>query len=173
MMTFAKGVTSAYLPLGGIMVREKIAATFDSRALPCGHTYSGHPMCVAAGLATVRAYKEEKVFERAAQMEGWLRSGLANIAEKHRTVGEARGVGAFFALELVKDRASKDPLVPWHGDGPGVMKNLYGELRKRGIYTFGKFNCVMVAPPLTAKKEEVDEGLHGLDEALTAFEATL
>lgn len=177
MMTFAKGVTSAYLPLGGIMVREKIASTFDTRALPSGHTYSGHPMCVAAGLATVRAYKEEKIFERGPQIEGWLRAGLANIAEKHRTVGEVRGVGAFFALEMVKDRSAgdkgKEPLVPWHGDGPGVMKTLYMELRKRGIYTFGKFNCVMVAPPLTAKQEEVEEGLKALDESLTAFEASL
>ncbi|HVH47050.1 MAG TPA: aminotransferase class III-fold pyridoxal phosphate-dependent enzyme, partial [Labilithrix sp.] len=173
MLTFAKGVTSAYLPLGGIMVREKIASAFDTRALPCGHTYSGHPMCVAAGLATVRTYKEERIFERGMKIEGWLRSGLAKTAEKCRTVGEVRGVGAFFALELVKDRTTKEPLVPWHGDGPGVMKNLYAELRKRGVYTFGKFNCVMVAPPLTSTKEEVDEGLSALDEALLAFEATL
>ncbi|HVJ88722.1 MAG TPA: aminotransferase class III-fold pyridoxal phosphate-dependent enzyme, partial [Labilithrix sp.] len=96
-----------------------------------------------------------------------------NLAEKHRTIGEVRGVGAFFALELVKDRASKEPLVPWHGDGPGVMKNLFVELRKRGVYTFGKFNCVMVAPPLTVKKEEIAEGLQALDDALTAFESTL
>jgi taurine---2-oxoglutarate transaminase len=173
MMTFAKGVTSAYVPLGGVMVREKIAETFDTRALPSGHTYSGHPLSVATGLATVRVYKEEKIFERGAQIEGWLRAGLGLLAEKHRVIGEVRGVGAFFALELVKDRASKEALVPWHGDGPGVMKNLYAELRKRGVSTFGKFNCVMIAPPLTAKKEEVDEGLSALDDALKAFEATL
>lgn len=173
MITFAKGVTSAYTPLGGVLVREKIASTFDKRPLPSGHTYSGHPLCVATGLAAVRAYKEEKIEGRVAQIEGWLRGGLANIAEKHRIVGEARGVGAFFVLELVKDRSSKEALVPWHGDGPGIMKNLFAELRKRGVYTFGKFNCVMVAPPLTAKKEEVEEGLAALDDALTAFEATL
>ena len=173
MITFAKGVTSAYLPLGGVMIRERLASTFDARALPSGHTYSGHPMCVAAGLATVRAYREDQVFERAAEIEGWLRAGLAAIAEKHRTVGEARGVGAFFALELVRDRRTKEPLVPWHGAGPGVMKNLYAELRKRGVYTFGKFNIVMVAPPLTVTKEELEAGLAALDEALGAFEATL
>jgi taurine--2-oxoglutarate transaminase len=173
MITFAKGVTSAYVPLGGVMVREKIAGAFDQRALPSGHTYSGHPMAVATGLATVRAYKEDKVFERVAGLEETLRSGLALIAEKHRTVGEARGIGAFFALELVKDRSSKEPLVPWHGDGPGVMKTLYAELRKRGVYTFGKFNCVMVAPPLTAQKDEVLAGLAALDDAMTAFESSL
>jgi taurine---2-oxoglutarate transaminase len=173
MITFAKGVTSAYVPLGGVLVRERLATTFDTRALPCGHTYSGHPMGVATGLATLAAYREENLFERGKEIEGWLRSGLAAIAEKHRIVGEARGVGAFFALELVKDRASKEPLVPWHGDGPGVMKNLYGELRKRGVSTFGKFNCVMVAPPLTISKSDLDAGLSALDEAIGAFSATL
>jgi taurine--2-oxoglutarate transaminase len=173
MITFAKGVTSAYVPLGGVMIRESLAKTFDARALPSGHTYSGHPMCVAAGLAAVRAYREEKLFERGKEIEGWLRAGLAAIAEKHRTVGEARGVGAFFALELVSDKKTKEPLVPWHGAGPGVMKTLYGELRKRGVYSFGKFNVCMVAPPLTVTKAELDEGLAALDESLTAFEATL
>lgn len=173
MITFAKGVTSAYIPLGGIMVREKLAGTWDQKAIPSGHTYSGHPMCVAAGLATVRAYKEENLFARANEIEGWLRSGLANLAEKHRVVGDARGVGAFFALELVKDKKTKEPLVAWQGDGPGVMKTFYAELRKRGVITFGKFNCTMVAPPLTVTKAEVDEGMTALDGALTALEATL
>jgi taurine--2-oxoglutarate transaminase len=173
MITFAKGVTSAYIPLGGIMIREKLAGTWDQKAIPSGHTYSGHPMCVAAGLAAVRAYKEENLFTRANEIEGWLKSGLANLAEKHRTVGDARGVGAFFALELVKDKKTKEPLVPWQGDGPGVMKTFYMELRKRGVITFGKFNCAMVAPPLTVTKAEVDEGMSALDGALTALEAAL
>jgi len=173
MLTFAKGVTSAYVPLGGVMMRERLASTFDTKALPCGHTYSGHPMCVSTGLAVVRAYREEGLYTRGTEIETWLREGLGRIAEKHRTVGEVRGVGAFFALELVKDRAGREPLVPWHGEGPGVMKSLFAELRKRGVYTFGKYNCVMVAPPLTVKKAELDEGLAALDEALGAFEAAL
>jgi hypothetical protein len=157
----------------GIMIREKFAGTWDKKALPSGHTYSGHPMCVAAGLATVRAYREENLFERAKELESMIAPALAAIAKKHAIVGDARGVGAFFALELVKDRTTKEPLVPWHGDGPGVMKNFYGELRKRGVITFGKFNCVMVAPPLTTTKAELDEALSAVDDALTAFEATL
>lgn len=173
-ITFAKGVTSAYAPLGGVMLREELAATFDTRPLPCGHTYAGHPLSMAAGLAAVRAYEEEKIFERVPELEGWLREGLAGLAERHPVIGEARGAGAFFALELVKDRASKEPLVPWQGEGGlGVMKNLYAELRKRGVYTFGRYNCVIIAPPLTASKAEVDEGLRALGESLTAFEAIL
>ena len=173
MIAFAKGVTSAYIPLGGIMIREKLAGTWDQKAIPSGHTYSGHPMCVAAGLAAVRAYKEENLFGRANEIEGWLKAGLAALSEKHRTIGDARGVGAFFALELVKDRKTKEPLVAWHGEGPGIMKTFYAELRKRGVITFGKFNCTMVAPPLTVTKAEVDEGMAALDGALTALEATL
>lgn len=172
-MTFAKGVTSAYLPLGGLMMRESLAKTFDARALPSGHTYSGHPMCVAAGLAAVRAYKEENLFERGREIEGWIRAGLEPIVKKYDIVGDARGVGAFFALELVKSKATKEPLVPWHGEGPGVMKTLYMELRKRGIYTFGKFNCTMVAPPLTVKKEDLDKALVALDESIGVLQASL
>ncbi len=173
MITFAKGVTSAYVPLGGILLRERLAKTFDTRPLPSGHTYSGHPIGVAAGLATVRAYREENLFARGLELEKWLRAGLEGLAAKHRTIGEVRGLGAFFALELVADRSGREPLVPWHGDGPGVMKTLYVELRKRGVYTFGRFNVVMVAPPLTTEKGELDDALGALDGALSVLEASL
>src|SRR5262249_29304663 len=151
----------------------KLATAFDAKALPSGHTYSGHPMCVAAGLAAVKAYQEEGLFERGKVMEGWLRSGLAAIAEKRGIVGDVRGVGAFLAVEVVKDRTRKDRLVPWHGDGPGVMKTFYAELRKRGVYTFGKFNVAMIAPPLTTTREELEEGLAAVNEALGVLEAQL
>lgn len=173
-ITFAKGVTSAYVPLGGVMLRETLAKTFDTRPLPSGHTYSGHPMGVAAGLATVRAYREEGLFERAREIEGWLQEGLRPLVAKYEIVGEVRGVGAFFAVEFVKNKASKEPLVEWHGAGGlGVMKNLYGELRKRGVYTFGKFNCTMVAPPLTTSKAELDKALVALDESIGALQASV
>lgn len=173
LITFAKGVTSAYIPLGGVMVRESLAKTFDTRPLPCGHTYAGHPMGVAAGVATIRTYKEEKIFERAREMESWLREGLARIAECHRTVGEVRGLGAFWGIEFVKDKKTREPLVAWHGDGLGVMATLYGELRKRGVYTFGKYNVTMVTPPLTMTKSELDEGLAALDASIGVLESKL
>lgn len=174
LITFAKGVTSAYVPLGGLMMRESLAKTFDARALPSGHTYSGHPMGVAAGLAAVRAYREEGLFERGREIEGWLQEGLRPLVDKYEIVGEVRGVGAFFAVEFVKSKASREPLVEWHGAGGlGVMKNLYGELRKRGVYTFGKFNCTMVAPPLTTSRAELDKALVALDESIGALQASL
>lgn len=174
MMTFAKGVSSAYVPLGGLMVRESLAKTFDTKALPSGHTYSGHPMCVAAGLAAVRAYKEEGLFERGREIETWIKDGLAPIVEKYDIVGEARGIGAFFALEFVKSKKGKEPLVAWHGEGGlGVMKTLYAELRKRAVYTFGKFNCTMVAPPLNVAKADLDRALVALDESIGELQKAL
>jgi taurine--2-oxoglutarate transaminase len=174
MITFAKGVSSAYIPLGGIIMKESLAKTFDDRPLPSGHTYAGHPLTIAAGLAAVRAYREDKIFEGVPALGGWIREGLAAIAKKHAIVGDVRGIGAFYAVEFVKDRTTKEPLVPWHGKGGlGVMKNLYADLRKRGVYTFGKFNICMVAPPLNAKKAELDEALAALDAGIGAFAASL
>jgi len=172
-ITFAKGVTSAYIPLGGVMVRESLARTFDTRPLPCGHTYSGHPLCMATALAVLEAYAAENLFHRATELEQWLSEGLSAIASRHANVGDVRGVGAFFVIELVKDRTSKEPIVPWHGEGLGIMKTFYAEMRKRGVITFGRYNCVMVSPPLTTEKSELSRALVAVDEALSAFESTL
>ena len=172
MITFAKGVTSSYLPLGGVLVRESLASYFDDHALMCGHTYSGHPMSVAAGVATLRVYREEGLYERGREIEGWLRTGLEELQRKHPVIGEVRGLGSFFALELVKDRATREPLVEWQGKSQGPMPAFYGELRKRGAHTFGRYNVVMVAPPLTVTRAELDEGLRALDGALASLTVT-
>lgn len=173
LLTFAKGVTGAYVPLGGVLVPESLARHFDDHALPCGHTYAGHAFAVATGLAAVRAYRAEGLFERGKEIEGWLRPSLSALAAKHALVGDARGIGAFFALELVKDKATREPLVPWHGGAVGPMKTLFGELRARGVLTFGKYNLVMIAPPLTITKAEIDEGIAALDAALGALAASI
>src|SRR5580700_1405592 len=115
MLTFAKGVTSAYVPLGGVAVRESLAKYFDAHPLPSGHTFSGHPLAMAAGVAALRAYREERLFERAREIEGWLRTRFDELQRRHAIVGEARGVGAFFGLELVADSQTRAPLIPWQG----------------------------------------------------------
>jgi taurine---2-oxoglutarate transaminase len=170
-ITFAKGVTSAYIPLGGVMMREGLAQYFDTKALPVGHTYAGHPLCVATGLAAVQAYQDDGIRDQVHQLEGWLREGLKQLESRHPHVGEARGIGGFWALEFVKDKDTREPLVPWHGDGIGVMKNLFAELKKRGVYSFGKFNIAMVTPPLNITRGELDFGLEALDGAIGALEA--
>jgi taurine---2-oxoglutarate transaminase len=168
-ITFAKGVSSAYVPVGGIMVRESLAKHFDQKALPNGHTYSGHPIGVAAALAALQVYKEEGLYTRGLEIEKWVHELVLPLKAKYDIIGDIRGLGAFFAIEFVKDKKSKTALVPWHGEGMGVMKNFYMELRKRGVYSFGRFNVSMVAPPLTTTREEFAEAIKAVDESIAAF----
>lgn len=173
MITFAKGVASAYVPLGGVLVREGLASHFDEAPLMCGHTYSGHPLTMAAGLATVQAMHDEGLFERARTIEGWLREGLQQLQARVEVIGDVRGVGAFWGLEFVRDRDAKTPIVPWYGGDNAPMLRLLGGLRAEGVYAFGRYNALLVSPPLTVSRAEVDEGMAGLERALTAWSATL
>jgi taurine--2-oxoglutarate transaminase len=157
LIVFAKGVTSGYVPLGGVMLREELAAHFDTRPLPCGHTYAGHPLAMAAGLAAVRAYQRENLFTRGNEIESWLRPRLERLRDQHEYIGDVRGIGAFFCLELVSDRSSRTPLVPWQGKGNGIMEKLFSSLRARGAYAFGRYNLLYIAPPLVIDEREIDE----------------
>jgi taurine--2-oxoglutarate transaminase len=169
-ITFAKGVTSAYVPLGGVILRERLAATFDTLALPAGHTYSGHPVAMSAGLAAIRAYREEGLFARAWFLDTYIRMKLERIASRHQIVGDVRGIGAFFALEFVSDRATRTPLVAWQGASLGIMATLYAGLRRRGVYAFGRYNVLCIAPPFVASDAELDEALDALDGAIGDLE---
>lgn len=164
MFTFAKGVTSAYVPLGGVAMRESLAKHFDNRPLPSGHTFSGHPLAMAAGVATLRAYRDEALFERAREIEGWLRTRFDALQRRHTIVGEARGVGAFFGLELVEDRETRKPLVPWQGTQS--LQPFFNDLLERGLYVLGRYNVAIVSPPLVITREELDEAFETLDCAL-------
>jgi len=167
LMTFAKGVTSAYVPMGGVMVREKFASYFDDHQLWLGHTYSGHPLAMAAGIATIEAYRDEKLFERAAKMEHTLRAGLESLKAKHAEIlGDVRGVGAFFALEFVSDHDLHTPLVPWQGKSLGVMPTFFAGLRKRGVIAFGRYSIVHIAPPLISTDADIAELVDAIDGAI-------
>lgn len=169
MITFAKGVASAYVPLGGALVRERLAKHFDTNVLMCGHTYSGHPLAMAAAEAALAAYEEEAIFDRVPQLETWIRDGLEQLRARHPVVGDVRGVGAMFGLELVRDRKTKEPFVPWHGSQNAPMTSFLGDLRKRGVYAFARFNVVLVTPPLTIEKRDLDVAFEALDGALGAI----
>lgn len=162
MITFAKAVTSAYIPLGGVLVREDLAKTFDATPLPCGHTFSGHPMAVAAALAALDEYERLGLFERAQTIETWLREGLNRVMQHAPIVGDVRGVGAFFAIELVKDRATREPIVAWQGRDPGPLPQILARLREHGVYAFGRYNLMIITPPLTIERHELDAGLDAL-----------
>ncbi|HMF29706.1 MAG TPA: aminotransferase class III-fold pyridoxal phosphate-dependent enzyme [Candidatus Cybelea sp.] len=168
MFTFAKGVTSAYVPLGGVAVREELAEHFDRTPLPSGHTFSGHPVAMAAGIAALKVYRAERVFERARELEAPLREGLETLQRRHPVIGEVRGVGAFFGIELVADRQTHAPLVPWQGTAS--LQSFFNDLLARGLYVLGRYNVAIVAPPLTISREQLDEAFGILDAALAALE---
>lgn len=169
LVTFAKGVTSGYVPLGGVILSPAIAATFAERPYPGGLTYSGHPLACAAAVATLTAMREEGVVEHAARIgEQVLGPGLRALAERHPSVGDVRGLGVFWALELVRDRRTKDPLVPVPAtDAENVpMSELAAACRERGLMPLMAGNRLHVVPPCTISREEAEEGLAVLDEAL-------
>jgi taurine--2-oxoglutarate transaminase len=171
-ITFAKGVTSAYVPLGGVLLRERWARAFDERPLPAGHTYSGHPLAMATGAAVLAAYRDGGVFDDVrTRIEPRLRAGLERVRDAHPLVGEVRGVGAFFALEFVADRTTRAPLVPWQGSSLGPMPTLFAALRKRGAYAFGRYNVLHVAPPLVIDDAQIDEAVATIDAAVGELEA--
>ena len=171
LITFAKGVNSGYVPLGGVMISERIAATFAERAYPGGLTYSGHPLACAAAVAAITAMREERIVEHAAEIGAEvLDPGLSALAERHSSIGEVRGLGVFWALELVKNRATREPLAPYGGTSP-AMSELVKSCLDRGLLPFTNFNRLHVVPPCTVSEAEVREGLGILDEALGAVDA--
>jgi taurine--2-oxoglutarate transaminase len=121
---------------------------------------------MATGIAALEAYASEHLYERAAEMETRLRSELLKLQAKHEILGDVRGAGAFFALEFVSDRADRTPLVPWQGKSMGVMPTLFGALRKRGVYAFGRYNLAHIAPPLIATDDDLAEIAEALDGAI-------
>jgi taurine--2-oxoglutarate transaminase len=156
-ITTAKGITSGYVPLGAVIVREKIAKFFDDKVLYAGLTYNGHALACAAALATIEAYEEEKIFENVKKVGKHLGLRLEELKAKHPSVGDARYIGMFSALELVTNRETKEPmdLTP--------LKNF---LVANGVYVFNFKNILFVVPPLIITEEQLDEGLDLLDEGL-------
>ena len=168
LVTFAKGVNSGYVPMGGVLISDPIAKTFDDRVFPGGLTYSGHPLACAAAVATIRAMEDDDVVGAAERLgREVLGPGLHALAAKHEWIGEVRGTGAFWALELVTDRATREPLAPYGGSSPAMTAVVKG-CQERGMLPFSNFNRIHVVPPLTTSDEEAREGLAILDAALTA-----
>jgi taurine--2-oxoglutarate transaminase len=169
LITFAKGVNSGYVPLGGVIISDPIAATFAERPFPGGLTYSGHPLACASAVASVTVMREEKVVEHARTLgEDVIGPGLHALAQKHPSVGEVRGLGVFWALELVRDGATREPLVPFNASGAAAapMAEFAAACKERGLWPFTHFNRTHVVPPCTTPTDQVEEGLAILDEAL-------
>ncbi|MDD7794312.1 aminotransferase class III-fold pyridoxal phosphate-dependent enzyme [Clostridium sp. 'White wine YQ'] len=165
-VTFAKGVTCGYVQLGGVVVSKEIAEYFDDNLLSCGLTYSGHPLACAAGIACVNYYEDENILENVNSVGKVLGERLEELKEKHPSVGDVRYIGLFSAVELVKDKKTKEPLVPYGKDPEGIMGKILGELKARKFMTYTHENMILVAPPLIITKEQLEEELVKLDEVL-------
>ncbi|MFE3589520.1 aspartate aminotransferase family protein [Streptomyces niveus] len=170
LLTFAKGVNSGYVPLGGVAISAAIADTFATRPYPGGLTYSGHPLACAAAVATLRVMAEEKIVENAAHIgETVLGPGLRELAGRHPSVGEVRGQGVFWALDLVRDRETREPLVPYNatGEANAPMAAFAAACKKGGLWPFVNMNRTHAVPPCNVTEAEAKEGLAILDTALT------
>ena len=170
LIVFAKGVNSGYVPLGGVIISDAIAATFDSRVFPGGLTYSGHPLACASAVATIDAMREEGIVENAARVGSELIGpGLRALAQRHPIIGEVRGMGVFWALDLVSDQSTKAPIAPPVGASP-VMAELGAECRKNGLLPFLVANRIHVVPPCNVSDAEVAEMLEKLEVVFSAMD---
>lgn len=165
-ITFAKGITCGYVPLGGVIVSKPIAGYFDENTLMCGLTYNAHPLACAAGCATLEVYEEENLIENCKNMGYILGTELEKIKEKHASVGDVRYIGLFSAVELVKDKNTRETLVPYGKDPDKIMGKIIGMLKEQGFSTYSHENCIMIAPPLIIKEEEIKEAMIILDRVL-------
>ena len=166
-ITFAKGFTCGYAPLGGVIVDKKIADYFDDHKLLCGLTYSGHPLSCAAGVATLDVYKEDHILDNVRAMGKILGEIEEDLKDKHACVGDVRYKGLFSAVELVKDKATKEPLVGYNADKENLMGKICGMLKAKGFSTYTHENIIIVAPPLIIKEDELRTAMTMLDEVLT------
>jgi taurine--2-oxoglutarate transaminase len=167
-LTVAKGINSGYIPLGAMVVREPIAEWVRDKYFAGGLTYSGHPLACASAVASIEAFKEEGIVENASEMGGVFADKLAALQQSHPSIGDVRGLGCFWGLELVKNRETREPLVPFNATGEAFapVARLAKAALERGLYLMTHWNVVMVCPPLTITGEEIDEGIGILDEVL-------
>ena len=172
-VSFAKGVTCGYVQLGGVAVSRKIADYFDDNVLQCGLTYSGHPLACAAGVACLNYYKDNDILGNVNKSGKVLGEILEELKAKHKCVGDVRYIGLFSAVELVKDKATREPLVPYGGDKLGVMGGIIGKLKAKKFMTYSHENMILVCPPLIITPEQLREEMVKLDEVLAEVDATL
>lgn len=170
LITFAKGVTSGYIPLGGVIIPEKIVETFNDRVFPGGLTYSGHPIACATAVATIDVMKEEKMVENAAHIgDTILGPGLHALAKKHMVMGDIRGRGVFWSVDFVSDRESRAPLAPYGASSP-AMNELVAACRRNGLMPFANFNRLQLVPPCNISEADAKLGLELLDKSISEID---
>lgn len=173
LVTMAKGITSGYIPFGCLMVTDRIASRYDDTVLATGMTYAAHPVGCAAALETLKVYEDENLIENAAEMGKYMDQQAARLMGKHPSIGDFRNTGLLGCFELVKSRRTKEPMAPFNAkpEEMAVMGKVAAKLKELGMYTFVRWSYVFVAPPLCITKEQIDEGLAIISEALTIADA--
>lgn len=168
MVTMAKGITSGYIPFGCLMVTDKIASRYDDTVLATGMTYAAHPVGCAAALETLKVYEDENLIENTVEMGKYMDEQAALMMEKHPCIGDFRNTGLLGCFEIVKNRTTKEPMAPFNAkpEEMAVMGKVAAKIKELGMYTFVRWSYVFVAPPLCVTKEQIDEGLAIISEAL-------
>ena len=172
LMTMAKGLTSAYAPLGAVAMKPEIAATFNETAFESGLTYTAHPISLAAALANIEVMRSDKIVEHAAAMGPVLHKMLTDLGESHPSVGEVRSIGLFGILEVVKNRDTKEPMAPWNGSSP-EMNALKKYCTEHGLFVYTHWHTILIIPPLIISEEQLREGFDVLDKALEITDKAL
>jgi len=175
MIAMAKGLTSGYLPFGCLMVSEKIASKFEDTMLPLGLTYSAHPVCCAAALENLQIYEDENLIENAAEMGKYLDEQIEILKQKNPSIGDWRNTGLLGCIELVKDRETKEPVAPFNAKPTEMvtMNKVAAKIKELGMYTFVRWSYIFIAPPLCITKEQIDEGLAIISEAIGIADESL
>jgi len=168
MITMAKGLTSGYVPLGAVALSKKITDVLDKQMLYAGLTYNAHPLACAAAIATLQVYRDDNLIENSVDMGEVVKKELETMKARHRSLGDARGIGLFWAIELVKDKKTREPLVKWNAMGAdaAVSREINKRLLEAGVYTTVRWNFLFIAPPLCIKEVELREGLTVIDKVL-------
>lgn len=172
MMTMAKGLTSAYAPLGAVGMRPEIAEAFNDKVYQGGLTYNAHPISLAAAIANIEVLKADRLVEHAHSMGSILRRMLTDLGEAHPSVGEVRSIGLFGVIELVRDRRTKEPLAPYNGNSP-EMAAMRKFLLEQGLYAYTHWHTILVIPPLIIDEEQLAEGFATLNKALEIADAVV
>jgi taurine--2-oxoglutarate transaminase len=175
MIATAKGLTSGYLPMGALIVSDKIAAPFDDQVLFLGLTYSAHAVCCAAAIEVLKIYEDDDLVANAAAMGKYIDSEVEKLKQKHPSIGDWRNTGLLGCLELVKNRNTKEPMAPFNAkpDEMVVMNKVAARLKELGMYTFVRWNYIFIAPPLCINKEQADEGLAMISDAISIADDSL
>lgn len=168
MVAMAKGLTCGYLPFGCLMVTDRIAAKYDDAVLPLGLTYSAHPVCCAAALETLQIYEDEKLIENTRSMSKYVDEQVELLKQKHPSIGDWRNTGLLGCIELVKDRHTKEPMAPFNAkpEEMKIMNKVAAKIKELGMYTFVRWNFIFIAPPLCVTKQEIDQGLAIISQAI-------